>query len=74
MKNKGFWITLMVSIVLYALARHQAQAWRGYAAVGGEILILTIPIWYRAIKDTIRETVSLAREIIREGEHDGGEL
>ena len=50
MKNKGFWRTLAASIVLYALARHQAQAWRGYAAVGGELLILFIPVAYRALQ------------------------
>ena len=50
MKNKGFWITLAASIMLYALARRQAQAWRGYAAVGGELLILFIPVAYRALQ------------------------
>lgn len=73
-KDKGFWLVTVAAVVLYVFASRQAQAWRGYDAVGGEIMILTIPMWYRAVKDTIRETVSLAREIIREGEHDGGEL
>ena len=50
MKNKGFWITLAASIVLYALARHQARAWRGYDAVGGELLILFIPVAYKALQ------------------------
>ena len=49
-KDKGFWLVTVAAVVLYALARHQAQAWRGYAAVGGELLILFIPVAYKALQ------------------------
>ena len=49
-KDKGFWLVTVAAVVLYVFASRQAQAWRGYAAVGGELLILFIPVAYQALQ------------------------
>lgn len=43
------------SIVIYLYAREEALVWRGYEAVGGEILLLFLPIVTKIIVQTASE-------------------
>lgn len=43
------------SIVVYLYAREEALVWRGYEAVGGEILLLFLPIVAKVIAQTASE-------------------
>ena len=43
------------SIAIYLYAREEALVWRGYEAVGGEILLLFLPIVTKIIVQTASE-------------------
>ena len=60
-KTAFWWVKwTAIAIVLYLAARSRATAWRGYEAVGGELLILGLPAYIHAIVPTLRDW---AREI-----------
>lgn len=44
MKNKSRILIYTISIILTLLAMHLAYIQRGYLAIGGEVLILLIPV------------------------------
>lgn len=44
MKNKTRVLVYVISIILTLLAMHLAYIQRGYLAIGGEVLILLIPV------------------------------
>lgn len=46
---------LLALSVLYVLAHAAATAERGYEAVGGEVFVWLIPLFYWLIKSSIRE-------------------
>ena len=51
----GWALGWMGSIVIYLYAREEALVWRGYEAVGGEILLLFLPIVAKVIAQTASE-------------------
>lgn len=55
MKNKSRILIYVISIILTLLAMHLAYIQRGYLAIGGEVLLLLIPvlidIWVEGIED-----------------------
>lgn len=53
----------LLAIALYILTSHYADAWRGYDAVGGEVLLLTLPLWWDTLTGTLR---GMAKELLRE--------
>lgn len=69
-KKVALWAGIMIlTIELYLLARYRANAWRGYQAVGGEALILGLPLYIYAIGRTVQDWRTSVREILRE-EHN----
>lgn len=44
MKNKSRMITYIICVILTLLVMHLAYIQRGYLAIGGEVLILLIPV------------------------------
>ncbi|MEA4920652.1 MAG: hypothetical protein VB078_07020 [Clostridiaceae bacterium] len=58
---------LILTVELYLLARYRANAWRGYQAVGGEALILGLPLYIYAIGRTVQDWRIRFREILKEG-------
>lgn len=56
---------LMVTAVVFVKSRGYALAWRGYEAVGGEFMLLLLPIIYyeakRIILDYVADFVALYR-------------
>ena len=55
-----------IAVVLYLAARSHANAWRGYEAVGGELLMLGLPAYIHAIVPTVRDWAREIREAIHE--------
>ncbi|WP_270427287.1 hypothetical protein [Fusobacterium mortiferum] len=55
MKNKTRVLVYVISIILTLLAIHLAYIQRGYLAIGGEVLLLLIPvlidIWVEGIEN-----------------------
>lgn len=55
MKNKTRVLVYVISIILTLLAMHLAYIQRGYLAIGGEVLLLLIPvlidIWVEGIEN-----------------------
>ena len=51
-----------VAVVLYLAARSRANAWRGYDAVGGELLILGLPMYIHGVLPTLRDWARDIRE------------
>lgn len=51
---KKYVVLTLASVLLFAVEHKQATAWRGYKAIGGEHLILLIPILYALSKDTFK--------------------
>lgn len=45
----------LLGFVLYARAAEYAEQWRGYFAVGGEVFILFLPLFYYIISKSIKE-------------------
>ena len=56
---------LIVTAVVFIKSRGSALAWRGYEAVGGEFMLLLLPIIYyeakRIILDYVADFVALYR-------------
>lgn len=56
---------LIVTAVVFIKSRGYALAWRGYEAVGGEFMLLLLPIIYyeakRIILDYVADFVALCR-------------
>lgn len=51
-----------IAVALYLAARSHANAWRGYEAVGGELLILGLPIYIHGVLPTLRDWARDIRE------------
>lgn len=59
-----FLAVLIVTAVVFVKSRGYALAWRGYEAVGGEFMLLLLPIYYEAkriILDYVADFVALYR-------------
>lgn len=60
-----FLAVLIVTAVVFIKSRGYALAWRGYEAVGGEFMLLLLPIIYyeakRIILDYVADFVALYR-------------
>lgn len=58
-------VVLIVTAVVFIKSRGYALAWRGYEAVGGEFMLLLLPIIYyeakRIILDYVADFVALYR-------------
>ena len=50
-------LVLTATAALFIKAQSYALAWRGYFAIGGEFLLLLLPIIYYLLKQTIRDYV-----------------
>ena len=61
---------LTVTAVVFIKARAYAGAWRGYDAMGGEFLLLLLPIIYYLAKQTIRDFAADIAELIRNAPED----
>ena len=62
-KAAFWWIKwTAIAVVLYLAARSRATAWRGYEAVGGELLILGLPMYIRSVLPTLRDWARDIRE------------
>lgn len=56
MKQILWWIRWTgVAVLLFLLARRWAGDWRGYEAIGGEILILGLPVYIHALKAVAKD-------------------
>lgn len=67
------WKTVMVmalTAITYELAHHQAVAWRGYDAVGGELLIWILPAAIWAVRRTVADWVAEIKEMCHEQAED----
>ena len=62
-----FLTVLIVTAVVFIKSRGYALAWRGYEAVGGEFMLLLLPIIYyeakRIILDYVADFVALYRRL-----------
>lgn len=59
-----FLTALIVTAVVFTKGLSAALAWRGYKAVGGEFMLLLLPIYYEAkriILDFVADFVELYR-------------
>ena len=62
-KTALWWVRwTAVAVVLYLAARSRANAWRGYDAVGGELLILGLPMYIHGVLPTLRDWARDIRE------------
>ena len=59
---------LIIGIILYKLCRPYAVAWRNRTAIGGEIALLGLPIWYGMVKSVVIDIVYYLKAW-REGQH-----
>lgn len=59
------------SIVIYLYAREEALVWRGYEAVGGEILLLFLPIVTKIIVQTASEWSELFSSDKKSSQQEG---
>lgn len=50
-----FFAVLIVTALIFAKSRDYALAWRGYEAVGGEFMLLLLPIIYYTAKRIITD-------------------
>lgn len=57
---------LAVTAITYTIAHQQATAWRGYEAVGGELLILILPATAWAVRRTVDDWAAMIKEIWEE--------
>lgn len=58
---------MALTAITYELTHHQAVAWRGYEAVGGELLIWVLPLALWAVRRTVADWVAEIREMWEEG-------
>ena len=61
---------LLVTAAAFACGKTMARIERGYEAVGGEYLLLTIPVIYYVGKWTIRDWLTDIRELWKGRSHD----
>lgn len=61
-KLKKAALIVALTAVTYVLAHHQATMWRGYEAIGGELLIWILPAAVWAVKHTVADW---ARDIMQ---------
>ncbi len=47
----------LVSLVLYGFAAEYALRERGYSAVGGEVIILFLPLFYYLVSKFVKEFI-----------------
>ena len=59
---------LIVTAVVFIKSRGYALAWRGYEAVGGEFMLLLLPIIYYEAKRIILDYVADFVELYRRAE------
>lgn len=67
-KDKLWWAAavFLLTALTYELAHHQATAWRGYEAVGGELLIWALPAMLWALRRTAADWTVEIKEIYGE--------
>ncbi len=63
-----FLTVLIVTAVVFIKSRGYALAWRGYEAVGGEFMLLLLPIIYYEAKRIILDYVADFVELYRRSE------
>ena len=63
-----FLAVLIVTAVVFIKSRGYALAWRGYEAVGGEFMLLFLPIIYYEAKRIILDFVADFIELYRRAE------
>lgn len=63
-----FLAVLIVTAVVFVKSRGYALAWRGYEAVGGEFMLLLLPIIYYEAKRIILDFVADFVELYRRAE------
>lgn len=61
---------LTATAVLFVKAQSVALASRGYLAIGGEFMLLLLPIIYYLAKQTIRDFAEDIAELIRNAPED----
>lgn len=61
---------LTATAVLFVKAQSVALASRGYFAIGGEFMLLLLPIIYYLAKQTIRDFAADIAELIRNAPED----
>ena len=61
---------LIVTAVVFIKSRGYALAWRGYEAVGGELMLLLLPIIYYEAKRIILDFVADFIELYRNAPED----
>ena len=62
----------VIGVVLYYLSHTQATAWRGYEAVGGEALLLGLPLWVALVKVSVRDLVQIIEGDEKNSRSDAG--
>ena len=63
----GLAAVLLVTALAFTWGVQTAQAERGYTAIGGEYLLLTLPAMYYTGKRTVLDWITEIREQRREG-------
>ena len=58
---------LLVTALAFAWGMQAAQAERGYTAIGGEYLLLTLPAMYYTGKRTVLDWAAEVRSLWKEG-------
>lgn len=61
---------MALTAITYEIAHHQAVAWRGYDAVGGELLIWALPAAAWAVRRTVADWVAEIKEMCHEQAED----
>lgn len=57
------WVLIIgASVALFILGKEAAFRERGYHAIGGEALLLFIPIIYYAVAQTVKDWISTLKE------------
>ena len=59
-----------LTAVTYEIAHHQAVVWRGYEAVGGELLIWILPAAVWAVRRAVADWINEIREMCHEQAED----
>lgn len=59
-------VIMAMTTVTYEIAHYQAVAWRGYDAVGGELLIWILPAAIWAVRRTVADWITEIQEIYHE--------
>jgi hypothetical protein len=63
-------LVLTATAALLIKAQSYALAWRGYFAVGGEFMLLLLPIIYYIVKQEIRDFAADIAELLRNAPRD----